>query len=102
MVGCQQSLCHRLTHRQQNVTLPSLKFKDQAESPNEVYVVLKQFTANMIKITKSLHNDHYKDHTNCAKIQRKHGGQGSVRLEPKGQFEVRRAGSHVFQCKIEF
>ena len=74
MVGCQQSLCHRLTHRQQNVTLPSLKFKDQAESPNEVYVVLKQFTANMIKITKSLNNDHYKDHTNYAKILRKHGG----------------------------
>ena len=24
-----------------------------------------------------------------------------MRLEPKGQFEVRRAGSHVFQCKIE-
>ena len=28
--------------------------------------------------------------------------QGSVRLEPKGKFEVRRAGSHVFQCQIEF
>ena len=25
-----------------------------------------------------------------------------MRLESKGQFEVRRAGSHVFQCKIEF
>ena len=29
----------------------------------------------MIKITKSLNNDHYKDHTNYAKILRKHGGQ---------------------------
>ena len=30
------------------------------------------------------------------------GHQGSVRLEPKGQFEVRRAGPYVFLCEIEF
>ena len=28
--------------------------------------------------------------------------QGSVRLEPKGQFEVRRAASHVFNVKLNF